>query len=76
MVVVPLPNCPTWPSPHARTVPSVSSANVVPESLMTEATPVRPLTAAGVLLLVVVPMPNRPQKLSPHARTVPSVSSA
>jgi hypothetical protein len=39
-------------------------------------TPVRPLTATGVISVVVVPLPSWPRALSPQPRTVPPVSSA
>src|SRR5438309_1625018 len=39
-------------------------------------TPVRPLTATGVVLFVVVPSPNSPSALCPQARTVPLLRSA
>lgn len=51
-LVWPLPSSPSVPSPHASTVPPLSSAVLNPPPAATALTPVRPCTATGTLELV------------------------
>src|SRR5437879_5790835 len=68
----PVPNCPFPLFPQAQTVPSLFSARLWPPPPAMATTPLRPLTATGVLLLIFVPLPSCPKPLNPQAQTVPS----
>jgi len=79
-VVVPFPNSPELLSPHAQTLPSLSSAypEAPPAAIAVKGGSVPELarTRTGHSESVVVPLPSSPRWLYPHAQTLPSLSNA
>src|SRR5207253_1945531 len=75
-VKIPLPTCPCRSSPHAITVPPLSSARLCLPPAATAVTPLRPLPPTGALLATIVPLPSCPSALFPHAATPAGVSTA
>src|ERR1700693_704535 len=78
LVVVPMPSCPFWLSPQARTWPLEFSARLwsAPAAMAVTVVPEGRQTATGVLLLLVVPLPSWPIVLSPQASIWPVEVSA